>query len=222
MSYNGTNGLGCVGSGGCGCSGANGMGAYFLPRQGRALRGMGSSATSTFSADAVWADVLAGAPPTNNNAAGRRAAQAIQAGLNELGFGPIPVSGSFDSTTQAAWKSFKSKNGLPMGSGLVQKDGLVLMEAQLKQGIVSGSNAPVTYEVVDGQYIPTTSIAPKKAGLGMGMMLLLGAVVVGGVVLYAKKKKGQQTTSMRVGGQSGLGRDMDSYGRSGMYASVKE
>jgi hypothetical protein len=218
MSYSGYNGLGCSGTNGCGCSGNSGMGAYFPghPRR-RSMRGFGSMA-STFNAEAVWADVQAGA--AGNNLAGKRAAQAIQAGLSELGYS-CPPTGSFDNATIAQWKSFKSKNGLPAGSGLVQKDGLVLMEAQLKQGKVTGPNEPVSYVTDGGEYIKEDSITPKKAGIGMGMMLLLGAVVVGGVVLIAKKKKSQQSTSMRVGRQ-GMGRDMDSYGSSGLYASVKE
>jgi peptidoglycan hydrolase-like protein with peptidoglycan-binding domain len=226
MSYNGTNGLGCVGgcAGGCGCSG---MGAYF-PNQRRrgGLRGFGSMA-GTFNAAAVWADVLAGSKFVDgkfvgDNAAGSRAAKAVQAGLSELGYA-CPPTGSFDNATIAQWKSFKSKNGLPPGTGNVQQDGLILMEAQLKAGKVTGPDEPIKYVPGEGgSYIPEESLGTKKAGIGMGMMLLLGAVVVGGVILYAKKKKGQGSTTMRTG-RSGTGRDMDSYGgSSGLYASVKE
>ena len=216
MSYSGASGLGCVGgcAGGCGCSG---MGAYFPNQRRRALRGFGSSVASTFNAAAVWADAQSGG--AGNNLAGGRAAKAIQAGLSELGYS-CPPTGSFDNATIAQWKSFKANNGLPAGVGIVQKDGLVLMEAQLKQGKVTGPDVPVAYVTEGGEYIKEDSIVTKKAGISTGLLLLLGAVVVGGVIIYAKKQKSKGGTTM----STGRARDMDSYGggSSGLYASVKE
>lgn len=102
------------------------------------------------------------------NAAGGRAALAIQQGLNELGYGPIAEDGYWGSQSGAAWERFCTDQNLPAGPGLVNKAGIYKMGDLLKSGAAPG---------------------PAKAGMPTWGWLLLIAAGVGGVALLAKGRK---------------------------------
>ena len=106
------------------------------------------------------------------NAAGGRAARAIQAGLNELGYGPIAVDGLWGGGSANAWQSFTTDQNLPAGPGLVNKVGIDAMGQLLKGGKTPG---------------------PARAGLGkIGWLLLLlagGAATVGLVARGRRRRR---------------------------------
>jgi hypothetical protein len=103
----------------------------------------------------------------NVNAAGGRAARAIQEGLNELGYGPIGVDGVWGGESSAAWGAFTADQGLPAGPGLVNKAGIDKMGA-----LLHGGEAP----------------GPAKAGMPTWGWLLIIAAGVGGVAMLSKKR----------------------------------
>ena len=182
-----------------------GMGSYYtLP----GMSGFGSPA-DTFDAAAVWSDVqmggscygadgpIKGANLGACNAAGGRATRAIQAALNELGYGPLSVTGKWDGAVSGKWKRFLSDHGLQPGPGLgVSEQGLLLMEKLLKEGKTPGPNKPIVYDKQGDQYIPRDA-GPGTATAGMGAGgLLLGVLVIGGLGYAAyqsgKKRKGRR------------------------------
>jgi hypothetical protein len=182
------------------------MGAYYeMP----GMSGFGSTA-DTFSAGSVWADVqqggscygasgpIEGANVGACNAAGGRATRAIQAALNEMGYGPISVTGRWDGATGGKWRRFLSDHGLQPGPGLgVSEQGLLLMEKLLKEGKTPGPQDPVVYDKQGDQYIPRDSgPGSATAGLGTGG-LLLGALVIGGLG-YAAYQSGKKKKSRRI------------------------
>lgn len=129
-------------------------GAGAGPHMHRAVAGFGAPDASS-----VCADWNAGA--SGDNAAGTRAAQAIQAQLNNAGYGPIAVDGIFGDASIAAWNKFAADHGQTQGwpdcSGIT-----VLM--------TSGGGA-------------------SKAGMLMGLGLL-ALLAVGAAAILAKKKHG--------------------------------
>jgi putative peptidoglycan binding protein len=153
----------------------------------------GGGIASTFNADAIWNDCLQGAPPTSNNAAGKRCGQAVQAALNQLGYGPLTVDGQIGSGTMAAIKRFSQDNGF--GSANWPTHAMLLkMEELLKAGQTPGPNAPVETHKVGDEYVPGAGPGggAAKAGLSTGMMIGIGALAllaVGGLAIMAKKKK---------------------------------
>lgn len=187
-------------------NGMGGLGAFYY------LQGFGSTA-ETFSAAAVWQDVLTtnacygpedqrpASPPYGAcNAAGSRAVKAVQAALNELGYGPIPVDGNVSSPWEGQWKQFLAQHNLSPGPGFgLTEQGLILMEKFLKEGKTPGPNKPVKFDKVNGEYIPTGDDT-AFAGLGAGGLLLAAAVIGGLLVMAGKDKKkdrrGQTRTMM--------------------------
>lgn len=131
-------------------------------------------------------DVPANTGGTMQDASGRcnvvaaRAMRAVQAGLNALGYGPIPVNGAASSQTQSAWKRFLSDHKLAPGPGFgISQQGLILMEKLLKEGKTPGPGESIDYEIVGGEYIPTGE-GLSAAGLG-GAGVLLAVLVVAGL-----------------------------------------
>lgn len=193
-----------------GPGGAPGMGSYYtIPQPGLGayyyLEGFGS-VSETFSAAGVWQDVQATYPCSASgvwvgscNAAGARAVKAVQAGLNALGYGPIPVDGNVNSPWQGQWKQFLSQHGLTPGPGFgLSEQGLLLMEDLLKSGKTPGPNKPVDFKKVNGEYIPM-----DKGGIGTASMggILVGALIVGAAYLLfkdRKKKRGGRDRSSRM------------------------
>jgi hypothetical protein len=112
------------------------------------------------------------------NAAGGRAAKAVQAGLNELGYGPIAVDGMWGSESSAAWAKFAADAKVPAGPGLVSRAGIVAMEEALKGGKTPG---------------------PTKAGLGpMGWLLIALGIGAAGVAAVAGRKRTKAATGRMV------------------------
>jgi len=114
------------------------------------------------------------------NAAGMRAAKAIQAGLNELGYGPVTVGEPWGvpSSSSEAWAKFTADAGVPAGPGLVSRDGIFAMEAALKGGKTPG---------------------PTKAGLGpMGWLLIALGLGAAGIAAVAGKKRSKAATGRMV------------------------
>lgn len=181
-----------------------GIGSYYeVP----GISGFGSTA-ETFDAGSVWADVeLGGSCYTNEgpkpganlgacNAAGGRATRAIQAALNELGYGPISVTGKWDGATGSKWRRFLSDMGLQPGPGLgVSQQGLMTMEKLLKEGKSPGPGKKIEYDKQGDQYIPRDPGGMSAAGLGGGGMLL--AVLVIGGLGYAAYQSGKKKKTRR-------------------------
>lgn len=190
----------------------SGMGAYYY------LQGFGSIAPD-FSADVLWADKELGGscytPGTSNyaacqgiptgppnqsvcgqcNAAGARAVRMLQAGLSELAYGPITIDGKWGPQTESAWVKFLQDNGLtrPTGTGpaLITKQGIVMMEKNLREGKATGSGTKTEFENVGGTLVPKESgVGLAKAKLGTVGLILAGLAVVG--IGYAAYKSGQK------------------------------
>jgi hypothetical protein len=109
----------------------------------------------------VCSDWNAGA--SGDNAAGTRAAQAVQAALNNAGYGPIAVDGIFGDNSIAAWNKFAAANG--QTSGWPDCNGITVL-------MTTGGGG-----------------GASKAGMLMGLGLL-ALIAVGAAALLAKKKHG--------------------------------
>jgi peptidoglycan hydrolase-like protein with peptidoglycan-binding domain len=171
--------------------------SYHAIQDGTGLAGLGAfdafGATADFNATGIWGDCLAGS--SGNNAAGKRCGQAIQAGLNQLGYGPLAVDGQIGPASIAAIKKFGQDNGL--GSITWPTEAMVIkMQELLGAGATPGPNAPIESHKVGDQYVPgpapgKPSAVGAKAGMSTGAMIGLGVVVLLGVgaLAYASKKK---------------------------------
>ncbi len=173
--------------------------SYVFPRRGvgdlgyayYAAHGLGGI---DFNASSVWTDWVAGAPPTNDNAAGARAAKAIQAGLNEIGYGPIAVDGQFGSGSIAAWNKFANANSVP--TDWPTQVGVTKLGEQIAAGGNQGGGTVSDYHIVNGQYVPGAAPGTSKAGMsstmiGIGIAALVG---IGILAIVAKKKKTGSTS----------------------------
>lgn len=150
----------------------------------------------SFNAQQVWADAQLGAtigsaleeyeandcttPPATGdtacqamwaamgriNAAGARAARAIQAGLNELGYGPIDVDGDWGPQSMGAWRAFAADHPEAGSGNWPTGPGVRKMEELLKGGY-------------------------HKAGIlgRIGLPLVALGILGGLAVMYAKKRK---------------------------------
>lgn len=123
-------------------------------------------------ASSVCSDWLAGG--NGDNAAGTRAAQAIQTALNSAGYGPIAVDGVFGSASIAAWNQFAQANG--QTTGWPDCPGITALLSGGGGG--GGGNG-------GGGGGGGSSNAGMLLGLGALALLALGAAA-----LLAKKKKG--------------------------------
>lgn len=205
-------------------------GAYyeFSPHEVYAASGYGAFGTiaDTFSASAIMADVAIsdecygpggpciGPGPALGpgsaackaivgrcNAASIRASKMVQAGLNELGYGPIAVDGS--QNWIGPWKRYLSDEGMTPGPGLgLSLAGLLRMEQQLKAGEKPGPAPAKKFTKVNGEIIPVTPpvVEPKPTGLaalgGMGIALIAVAAIGVGYVVYKGTKRRPGTTAM--------------------------
>ena len=178
------------------------------------LSGLGAI---TFSSGAVWSDWLAGA--SGDNAAGKRAADAMRAALGQLGYGPFTLGVSWGSSQdKAGYSKFASDNGISPPSGMpswwpsqtgVDKLGeLVAAGGTPGGGPVQEFHAGPSGELIPGPAPGTAPIgAPvAKAGMtGTQIGLLVAAlVVVGGLAVMAKKKKPGAAASSGYGGSSAM------------------
>lgn len=158
--------------------------SYVVPRRGVGFAGFGAV---TFDAQQVWSDWQAGGTRGNN------AASAIQAALNQIGYGPISVDGQFGAGSQAAWNKFAAANGVP-GTWPTEV-GVLKLGDQVAQGGNQGGGTVVDYHIEDGKYVPGSAPGTQKAGLGtLGMIGIVALIAIGGAALLAKKKK-QGTSS---------------------------
>ncbi len=178
MSYNGLRGLGSYyamnGFGAC-CGG-----------------GVGAFGAIDFDAAQVWSNWTAGA--SGNNAAGKTAAQNVQAALNQLGYGPITVDGQFGAGSLAAWKKFANANGVE--ATWPDQAGILKLGEMVKSGGNPGGGTQVESHVVGGQFVPGPAAGQaaisSKAAMSTGTMLGIGAIVlvgIGALAIVAKKKK---------------------------------
>lgn len=163
---------------------------------GIALGGFG--AASSFSAEAVWTDCLAGSSCKTGKeptcGASKRCGQSVQAALNALGYGPLTVDGQIGPASMSAIKKYSLDNGF---GALVwpTKAMLIKMEEQLSKGEKPGPGAAIDSHVVGGEFVPGSGPGGLVSTMGMstGMMLGLGALALVGVgvlALIAKKKRG--------------------------------
>jgi hypothetical protein len=136
----------------------------------------------------TWNEWVAGAG--GDNAAGKRAAQALQAALNQLGYGPLTVDGVWGPKSGAAFKAFAAAQGTTTNDIYPTQDGIEKIALLLQGGAKPGPAPAVQYELIGGQYVTTSGL--KTAGLGTGLLIAGGAaaaIILGGLVLGAKKKK---------------------------------
>jgi len=165
------------------------------------LSGLGAI---SFSSGAVWSDWLAGAPPTSNNAAGKRAADAIRAALGQLGYGTVAIGQQWGtSQDKAAYSKFASDNGVSPPSGMptwwpsqagVDKLGELVAAGGTPGGLpVQEFHAGPSGELIPGPAPGTAPIGTPTAKAGMTGtqvgLLVAALVVVGGLAVMAKKKK---------------------------------
>jgi peptidoglycan hydrolase-like protein with peptidoglycan-binding domain len=160
----------------------------------------GFGASIDFNADAVWSDCLAGS--AGNNAAGKRCGQAIQAALNQLGYGPLTVDGQIGPATIAAIKRFAADNGFGNATWPT-KPMLIKMQELLAAGEKPGPGAAVESHIVGGEVIPGSApgTGVSKAGMGIGLALGIGAVAlvgIGAIAIMSKKKGASKSTSTSI------------------------
>jgi hypothetical protein len=168
----------------------------------RSLRGLGATALE-YSGAAVWSDQVACATAwqTSQTTISRcNWVNKTRAALAALGYGVLHQGVQWDSEDQAAVNEYASKNGLTSNEGLPTRDIHMLIETQLKAGIVTGDKPPV--EMVEtekgGAFVDvktTTAKAsaelPGKAGLSTAQLALIGVGLVGvAAVAIALKKRG--------------------------------
>lgn len=164
---------------------------YKLPQA-----GFGAVGSSGFSADDVLRNVAisdtcygpggTGKPSGACNVAGQKANKAVAAGLNELGYGPVAVDGSI--SWQGAWSQFLADHGLTPGPGFgLTKQGLLLMEQQIRNGEKPGPGKKVVYKKVNGEYVPTGEEGESMAGVGLGLLFVAAAGV--GYLAYRAGKR---------------------------------
>lgn len=140
-----------------------------------------------FNGPSVAADWLAG---------GSRAAVAakmIQAGLNQIGYGPLTVDGQFGAGSLSAWKRFASDNGV--NASWPDQAGILKLGEQVAAGGNQGGGPLVESHISGGQFVPGAAPGATpigKASLSTGAMIGIGALAVAGVAFLAvaaKKKK---------------------------------
>ena len=130
------------------------------------LRGFGQDPSS------VCSDWQAGG--SGDNAAGDRAARAIQQALNDQGYGPIAVDGQFGSQSIDAWNKFASANP-GVASGWPDCNGITRL---------LGGGGPGGAQAQSGG-TTTSSMAFGLAALGL--------VALGALAYFSKHKKGHET-----------------------------
>jgi hypothetical protein len=141
-----------------------------------------------FNSGSVWTNFLAGA--NGNNAAGKAAGQAIQAALNQIGYGPLAVDGQLGAASVSAWTRFASDNGV--GGTWPTQAGIIKLGEQVNKGGDQGGGGVVESHVVAGQIVAGASpTATGTSKASMSTMLGIGAVAIGAIALlavFAKKK----------------------------------
>lgn len=151
------------------------------------VTGVGAIASS-FDGEKVFADAMAGS--AGDVGRGKKANEMIAAALNELGYGPVPLGGTWAGSTEPKFKQFMADQGLTyQGRAAELKKGLIQMEQLLQAGEVPGPNEPEEHEVVGGEVVPTVDEGFSTAGL-----LVLGLVGVGAIAFLATRKKDKDTT----------------------------
>jgi len=139
--------------------------------------------------EAIWADWKAG------GARGNAAAKAIQANLNEIGYGPLVVNGDFSGGSLSSWGRFARANGV--ADKWPDRVGILKLCEQAAKGGNQGGSGVVETHVVGGEYVPGKAPGGEnkvaQAGLGTGTLIgigVAGVVILGGLALLAKKKQG--------------------------------
>jgi len=166
------------------------------------LSGLGAIA---FSSGAVWSDWLRGAPPTSDNAAGRRAANAIRAALGQLGYGTVTLDVNWGAAQdKAAYSKFASDNGVSPPQGMpswwpsqmgIDKLGELVAAGGTPGGLpVQEFHAGPSGQLIPGAAPGTAPIGAPLAkagmsGMQMGLLAVVAVVVVGGLAVMSKKKK---------------------------------
>lgn len=141
-----------------------------------------------FNAGSVWSDWLAGA--SGNAAAGKRAAQSVQAALNQIGYGPLSVDGQFGKGSVSAWARFASDTGV--GGSWPTQAGIIKLGEQVNKGGDQGGGGVIESHVVAGQFVPGAASPLVAAAKFPGGMLGVGALVIAGIigiVVISKKQK---------------------------------
>lgn len=221
----GCNGVGSLGCDGIGCGGCGGLGSCGGCGCG-GCGGLGAANAIGFSASEVWNNVkksnacyaptgplykACGAPKNAAsdpskcgpcNYAGANAVRSVQAGLNQLGYGPFPVDGQALGAWNTAWKEFLATFNMTPGPGFgLSEAGLQKMEAELNKGTTPGPRPPQTCEKVGNEFscVPKGETPGEKKS-GMGTFGIIALIVVGGVaagaLLMGKKKPGSTSTAM--------------------------
>lgn len=155
------------------------------------LSGFGATGLA-FDAAGIWTDWAAGA--AGDNAAGKRAAQQIQAALAQLGYTdntnkPLVVDGSWGAKSGYAYTTFSAAQGTTTNGIYPTQDGIMKIGDLLNAGVTPGPGPSVTYHNEGGVLVPTGGTS--KASMSTGLMIAGGAllaVIIGGLALAGKKK----------------------------------
>jgi hypothetical protein len=179
-------------------------GPWSRPRGFRAVRGFGAF---EFNAASVWHDinVCNTAWQTSQTTAPQcNWTDKVRGALGTLGYGQLPMGGSWGSADIAAYKSWCRANGIAEGTYPTQSS-LSVMETQLAQHNVTGTETPVEYTESGGSLVPAAAVtkagpaeqaAAGKGGPNLATMALVavGLIGLGAIAMVAAKRRGSSTT----------------------------
>lgn len=193
------------------------------------LMGFGAAGLGSidFSADEVWSYWLAGAPPKNDIAAGKLAADKIRAALSQIGYGPFQMGVMWGTAAdKTEYGRAVGEQGIPPTPGMPSwwpnKDAMLKLQELVQVGDNVGGKETPEYHQVGNQIVqgksPAQIAAEKKAaaskvaasankaGMSTGTAIGIGVVALvalGGLAYFAKKKRAQQRPASSSSGSSG-------------------
>jgi len=164
----------------------------------------------------VSANNVAAAPSTTTGSGDSgTTVTTIQQMLNQLGYGPVAVSGTFDSDTVEAVSQFQNASNIPV-TGSVDPNTMAAMQDALNQlngsGVLAiGQGNPNPLATSSGAATGVTSLLPSSVANFFGAnrpawqnaLIYGGAAVGGGLLLWWLFKGGKK--KKRVGHSRGLG-----------------
>jgi hypothetical protein len=159
-----------------------------------------------FNAAAVWSDMQACNTAWQSSQTTvpqcKTWTNAVRGALGTLGYGALPMGGSWGSADIAAYKAWCRANSISEGTYPTQT-ALQVMETQLAQGITTGGVTPIEYtETANGDLVPTTDVTKAGPPVAEGKKpfnvaaLAIGAAALIGVaaIAIAAKRHGGRTT----------------------------
>ena len=127
---------------------------------------------------------------------------AVRGALGTLGYGALPMGGSWLAADIAAYKAWCRANSIAEGTYPTQS-ALQVMETQLAQGITTGGSTPVEYtETPSGDLVPAVDVTKPapivegKKGFNVAALAIGAAALIGiaAIAIAAKRHGGSRTT----------------------------